>query len=58
MEQKMDPKGATPFMVSGASVVTGEGIMMATIVGKDSRAGKNFELIFSKDDEEQDKTPL
>lgn len=48
MEQRMDPKGATPFMISGSSVVTGEGIMMATVVGKDSRAGKNFELIFSK----------
>lgn len=51
VEQRMDPKGATPIMVSGANVVSGEGIMMATIVGKESRAGKNFELIFSKDDE-------
>lgn len=50
----MDPKGPTPFMVSGSSVVTGEGIMMATVVGKDSRAGKNFELIFSKDDDDEE----
>jgi magnesium-transporting ATPase (P-type) len=46
----MDPKGPTPIMISGANVVSGEGLMMATVVGKDSRAGKNFELIFSKDD--------
>lgn len=36
-------------MISGASVVSGEGLMMATVVGADSRAGKNFELIFSND---------
>ena len=42
MESRMDEKGATPFMISGSSVVTGQGIMMATVVGKDSRAGKNF----------------
>lgn len=41
-EQKMDPKGPTPIMISGANVVSGEGLMMATVVGKDSRAGKNF----------------
>lgn len=38
----MDPKGSTPYMISGANVVSGEGLMMAVIVGKDSRAGKNF----------------
>ena len=45
----MDPKGPAPIMISGANVISGQGIMMATVVGKDSRAGKNFELIFSKD---------
>jgi magnesium-transporting ATPase (P-type) len=38
----MSIKGPTPIMISGANVVSGEGIMMATVVGKDSRAGKNF----------------
>lgn len=38
----MDPKGPTPIMISGASVVSGEGIMMAAVVGAESRAGKNF----------------
>jgi len=32
---------------------------MAAVVGKDSRAGKNFQLIFSSQDEEDDiETPL
>lgn len=38
----MDANGPTPLMISGASVVSGEGVMMAAVVGKDSRAGKNF----------------
>lgn len=42
MEQRMNPDGATPFMVSGSNVVTGEGLMMAVVVGKDSKAGKNY----------------
>lgn len=50
----MDAKGPTPFMVSGSNVVSGEGIMMALVVGKDSRAGKNFELIFSKQEEDDE----
>ncbi len=54
----MDPKGPTPFMISGSNVVTGEGVMMAIVVGKDSQAGKNYELIFSSDEEEEEKTPL
>lgn len=40
-------------MISGASVVSGEGLMMATVVGSDSRAGKNFDLIFSNEEEAQ-----
>jgi hypothetical protein len=33
--------------------------MMAVVVGKESRAGKNYELIFSKqEDDEADQTPL
>lgn len=32
--------------------------MMATVVGKESQAGKNFELIFSNEDEEDNQTPL
>jgi hypothetical protein len=33
--------------------------MMAVVVGKESRAGKNYELIFSKeDDDEANETPL
>lgn len=32
---------------------------MAVVVGKESRAGKNYELIFSKqEDDEADQTPL
>ena len=59
MEQRMDPSGPTPLLISGSNIVSGEGIMMAAVVGKDSRAGKNFELIFSKDDDgEADATPL
>lgn len=54
----MDLHGATPYMISGANVVTGEGIMMAVVVGKDSQAGKNFELIFSQDDDDDNQTPL
>ena len=42
MTQNMDIHGATPYMISGANVVSGEGLMMAVIVGKDSLAGKNF----------------
>jgi magnesium-transporting ATPase (P-type) len=46
-------------MISGSSVVSGEGVMMAVVIGKQSQAGKHFELIFSKDDEdEDDQTPL
>lgn len=30
----MDPKGPTPLMISGSSVVCGEGLMMAVVVGK------------------------
>ncbi len=29
-------------MISGSSVVSGEGLMMAVVVGKESQAGKNF----------------
>ena len=32
--------------------------MMAVIVGKESRMGKNFEMIFSQEEDEDDKTPL
>lgn len=42
MEQNMDLHGATPYMISGSSVVSGEGLMMAVVVGKESQAGKNF----------------
>lgn len=59
MQNNMDLHGATPYMISGANVVSGEGLMMAVVVGKDSHAGKNFELIFSRDDDEEDnQTPL
>lgn len=58
MDTRMDLHGATPYMISGANVVTGEGIMMAVVVGKDSQAGKNFELIFSQDDDDDNQTPL
>lgn len=59
LEQKMDPNGPTPLLISGSNIVSGEGLMMAAVVGKDSRAGKNFELIFSKDDDQEgSQTPL
>lgn len=59
VEQRMDPNGPTPLLISGSNIVSGEGIMMAAVVGKDSKAGKNFELIFSKDDDDEaDATPL
>lgn len=59
VEQRSDPNGPTPIMISGSNIVSGEGIMMAAVVGKDSRAGKNFELIFSRDDDEEEShTPL
>lgn len=38
----MDIHGPTPYMLSGSSIVRGEGLMMAVIVGKESQAGKNF----------------
>lgn len=59
LENRMDIHGASPYMISGSNVVSGEGVMMAAVVGKESQAGKNFELIFSKDDDdEDDQTPL
>lgn len=38
----MDAHGPTPLMISGSNIVSGEGLMMAVVVGKDSKAGKNF----------------
>ena len=40
----------SPYMISGSNIVSGEGVMMAAVVGKESQAGKNYELIFSQED--------
>jgi magnesium-transporting ATPase (P-type) len=38
----MDVHAPTPLMISGSNIVSGEGIMMAVVVGKQSKAGRNF----------------
>ena len=38
-------------MISGSTVVSGEGFMMVVVVGKESRIGKNFEMLFSQDED-------
>jgi magnesium-transporting ATPase (P-type) len=45
----MDTHGPTPIMISGSNIISGEGLMMAVVTGKYSKAGKNFELIFSRE---------
>lgn len=45
----MDPKGPTPLMISGSNIVSGEGLMMAVVIGKESQSGKSFELIFESE---------
>lgn len=32
----------SPLMISGSTVITGEGVMMAVVVGRNSHNGKNF----------------
>ena len=39
-------------MISGSTIISGEGLMMAVVIGRNSHNGKNFEMIFSQDDEE------
>lgn len=34
LERSMDVHGPSPYMISGSSIVTGEGLMMAVVVGK------------------------
>lgn len=54
-----DPSCPTPIMVSGSTVSSGEGYMMAVVVGKDSRMGQSFELLLNDDEEDsENKTPL
>jgi len=45
----MDPRGPTPLMISGSNIVSGEGLMMAVVIGKESQSGKSFELIFESE---------
>ena len=37
-------------MVSGTTITSGEGQMMAVIIGPDSQMGKFFDLLFENDD--------
>lgn len=45
---KMNGLEDSPLMISGSTVITGEGAMMAVVVGRNSHNGKNFEMLFSK----------
>jgi len=38
----MEAHPPNPIMISGTTIISGEGLMMAMVVGKESRAGKTF----------------
>ena len=51
LNMKGKSEDLSPIMVSGTTVTSGEGRMMAVIVGSDSQMGKFFDLLFENDDE-------
>ena len=42
--ERCNPNGQedSPIMISGSTVISGEGLMMAVVVGRNSHNGKNF----------------